>query len=107
MAGLMHRISSTFCSKSLLPSERTSLSNCREIWSELFSDKDVWIIPKSKELGFEVVDLAVAKPESFPLQQVLRAKEETGMELVTTTTLGFDTNLISPDPEIRKNGIRW
>ena len=76
------------------------------IWTEDFSGKDVWIIPKAKELGFEAVDLAVAHPESFPLADVLKAKAETGLDLVTTTTLGADTNLISPDPEIRANGVR-
>jgi len=75
------------------------------IWSEDFSKKDVWIIKKAKELGFEVVDLAIAHPERFPLDAVLRAKEETGMELVTTTTLGAGTNLISPDAGIRQNGV--
>jgi D-psicose/D-tagatose/L-ribulose 3-epimerase len=76
------------------------------IWSENFSKKDVWIIQKAKELGFEVVDIAISHPESFPLDAVLRAKKETGIELVTTTTLGKDTNLISPDAQIRQNGVR-
>lgn len=76
------------------------------IWTEVFSEKDLWIIPKAKELGFEVVDLAIAHPETFPLEGVLEKKKETGLELVTTTTLGLDTNMISPDPEIRKNAIR-
>ncbi|GHU82332.1 isomerase [Spirochaetia bacterium] len=76
------------------------------IWTEVFSEKDVWIIPKAKELGFETVDLAIAHPETFPLEQVLNAKKETGLELVTTTTLGLDTNLISPNQEIRQTGIR-
>jgi len=76
------------------------------IWTEVFGDKDVWIIPKAKDLGFEVVDLAIAYPERFPLDKVLAAKNETGLELVTTTTLGADTNLISPDAAIRKNGVR-
>ena len=76
------------------------------IWTEDFSDKDVWILPKAKELGFEVVDLAISHPEKFPLDNVLFAKCETGLELVTTTTLGADTNLISPIPEVRANGVR-
>ena len=66
------------------------------IWTEVFSEKDIWILPKAKELGFDVVDLAIAHPESFPLEKVLEAKRQTGLELVTTTTLGLDTNLISP-----------
>ena len=76
------------------------------IWTEVFSEKDVWIIPKAKELGFEVVDLAIAHPESFPLEKVLEAKKQTGLELVTTTTLGLDTNPISPDPDIRRNAVK-
>ncbi len=76
------------------------------IWSEVFSEKDVWILPKAKELGFDAVDLAIAHPESFPLEKVLEAKKQTGLELVTTTTLGLDTNPISPDENIRKNGIK-
>jgi D-psicose/D-tagatose/L-ribulose 3-epimerase len=76
------------------------------IWSEVFSEKDIWIIPKAKELGFEVVDLAIAHPETFPTEKVLNAKKETGLELVTTTTLGADTNLISPEKKVRENGVR-
>ena len=76
------------------------------IWTEVFSEKDIWIIPKAKELGFEVVDLAIAYPERFPLDKVLAAKNETGLELVTTTTLGANTNLISADAAIRKNGVK-
>lgn len=75
------------------------------IWTEVFSEKDIWILPKAKELGFDVVDLAIAHPESFPLEKVLEAKRQTGLELVTTTTLGLDTNLISPDEAVRKSGI--
>lgn len=76
------------------------------IWAEAFGEKDLWIIPKAKELGFEVIDLAIAHPETFPLEQVFREKEKTGIDVVTTTTLGPDTNLISPDAQIRENGVR-
>lgn len=76
------------------------------LWTEAFSSQDVWIIPKAKELGFDAVDLAIAHPFSFPLEPVLRAKEETGIELVTTTTLGLDTNPISPDPAVRRAAVR-
>ncbi|MDR1438850.1 MAG: sugar phosphate isomerase/epimerase [Clostridiales bacterium] len=76
------------------------------IWTEAFGKKDIWIIPKARELGFEVVDLAIAHPEAFPLDDVLAAKAHTGLELVTTTTLDTDTSLISPDAGIRKNGVR-
>jgi len=74
------------------------------IWSEAFSEKDLWIIPKAKELGFEVLDIAISHPENFPTSLVKKKVEEVGIEVVTTTTLSEETNLISPDPDIRARG---
>lgn len=76
------------------------------IWTELFEEKDLWILSKAKELGFETVDLAIAHPDTFPLEAVKKEKEKVGIEVVTTTTLLNDGNIISPDPAIRKNGVR-
>lgn len=76
------------------------------IWSELFSEKDLWIIPKAKELGFEVIDIAIARPEAFPTEKVKETADATQIELVTTTTLNDKTNIISPDASIRANGVR-
>ena len=73
------------------------------IWAEKFSEKDLWIIPKAKELGFEVIDFAIADPFSFPVKAVKEKLEEVGIDCVCTTTLTTETNPISPDPEIRKN----
>ena len=74
-------------------------------WTERFLNKDLWIIPKAKELGFEVIDLAIGHPFEFPVQAVLEEKDRAGIQCVTTTTLGADTDLISPDPAIRQRGI--
>jgi len=76
------------------------------IWSEVFEEKDLWVLPKAKELGFEVVDLAIAYPERFPLQAVVEKLKETDIEVVTTTTLESKGNIISPDPAVRKEGVR-
>ena len=40
------------------------------IWSENFTLKDLWIIPKAKELGFETLDIAIPYPETFPTPEV-------------------------------------
>lgn len=76
------------------------------IWSEVFEEKDLWIIPKAKQLGFEVLDLAIAYPERFPLEKVREEVSKVGIDVVTTTTLTADGNIISPDPDVRKNGVR-
>jgi D-psicose/D-tagatose/L-ribulose 3-epimerase len=75
------------------------------IWSENFTVKDLWIIPKAKELGFETIDIAIAHPETFPTAEVMAKVSDVGIEVVTTTTLNKDTNLISPEPKVRVAGV--
>jgi D-psicose/D-tagatose/L-ribulose 3-epimerase len=75
------------------------------IWAEIFEEKDIWIISKAKELGFEVLDLAIAYPERFPLNAVKEELKKVGIEVVTTTTLEPKGNIISPDPDVRKVGV--
>ncbi|MCL2001227.1 MAG: sugar phosphate isomerase/epimerase [Planctomycetes bacterium] len=76
------------------------------IWAELFSEKDLWIIPKARELGFEYLDLAIALPDKFPLEKVKAEIAKCGIKPVTTTTLGKTTNLASPDAAVRKAGVQ-
>lgn len=75
------------------------------IWAESFSEKDLWIIPKAKELGFEVIDFAISNPFTFPTEKVKESLKETGIDCVCTTTSTEETNPISPDPAIRKNAL--
>jgi D-psicose/D-tagatose/L-ribulose 3-epimerase len=75
------------------------------IWSENFSEKDIWIIPKAKELGFAAIDISISHPESFPTEKVLKEVKKTGIEAVTTHTLHKGTNIISADPKVRKKGV--
>ena len=74
------------------------------IWSERFTEKDLPLIEKAKSLGFEVLNISV-RPETFPTELVKQKAREVGIELVTTTSLRKDSNLVDPDPEIRRNGI--
>ena len=76
------------------------------IWSEVFSEDDLWIIERSKELGFAPLDIAIAYPETFPLERVRALATEHGVEIVTTTTLNKDNSLISPDPDVRAAGTQ-
>lgn len=75
------------------------------IWTEVFTIKDLWIIHKAKDLGFEAIDFAIAHPENFPTQEVKSELKGTGLEVVTSTTLDAERNLLSKDPEVRRNGI--
>jgi D-psicose/D-tagatose/L-ribulose 3-epimerase len=75
------------------------------IWSENFGPSDLWIIEKAKELGFSTLDLAIAHPECFPVKEVKAEVEKVGIEVVTSTTLSADSNLISRDEGTRQRGV--
>lgn len=75
------------------------------IWSESFSEKDLWIIQKAKDIGFEVVDFAISNPDTFPAQAVKEELKRVDIACVCTTTLTPETNPISPDAAIRQKGI--
>ena len=76
------------------------------IWTENFGEKDLGVLDKAKDLGFEVVDIFIAQPETFPTQLVKERKDALGLEVVTTTTLSEETNIIDPDPRVRASGVR-
>lgn len=75
------------------------------IWTERYERKDLWTITKAAELGFEAIDFAIADPKTFPVELVLQELSHTNLIPVTTTTLGLETNPISPDISVRKAAI--
>ena len=75
------------------------------IWTEEFTIKDLPLIAKAKSLGFQTFDMNISHPERFPTKAVKDKVEETGIEIVTTTGLPKESNLIDPDPSVRKHGV--
>ena len=59
------------------------------IWAEDFKEKDLWIIEKAKEIGFEVVDFAIANPYTFPTEQVKAELARVGMDCVLHNNINF------------------
>jgi D-psicose/D-tagatose/L-ribulose 3-epimerase len=76
------------------------------IWTEKFLEKDLYVIPKAKILGFEAIDILILKPDTFPTKLVKEKAAETDVEIIISTGLDEKTNLISPDPVIRQKGIQ-
>ncbi len=75
------------------------------IWAENFTEKDLWVVGKAREIGFDYMDFAIAHPKNFPTDKVLEEIKKHNIIPVTSTTLDKETNLASPDAAIRKNGI--
>ena len=64
------------------------------VWTDNFNEKDLYIITRAKELGFGVLDIAIVRPEKFPVKRLREKAEEVDMEIVTTPSLNTDNNLI-------------
>jgi D-psicose/D-tagatose/L-ribulose 3-epimerase len=76
------------------------------IWSEAFSEKDLWVLQKAKETGFDAVDIAISDPEKFPTKQVKKKLDEVGILAVTSYGLPKEANTLSPDPAVRARGVK-
>jgi len=77
------------------------------IWTESFSENDIPLIEKSKKLGFDFIETFISNPDTYPTKLVKDKVKDVGIEVVTATVLSDDTNLISSNPEVRKNGIEY
>ena len=77
------------------------------IWSESFSEKDLYLIEKAKQLGFDYIETFISDPDTYPLKQVKNELGKTDIGIVTATVLGNETNLLSPDIKIRNKGVEY
>jgi len=75
------------------------------IWTEEFTEKDLPLIAKAKQLGFEVLDINVSHPERFPMKAVKEKIREVGIEVVTSIGLPADSNPISPTAAVRRHAL--
>ena len=75
------------------------------IWTEEFTERDLPLIGKAKELGFDVIDINVSHPERFPAKAVRDEVKKAGIEAVTTIGLPADSNPISPEPAVRRHAL--
>jgi len=77
------------------------------MWTAEFTEKDLEIIDKVKKFGFDGIEIHLNHPESLPGEKIKEKLEELSLECTFATTLGKEQNLISPDENLRKNGINF
>lgn len=77
------------------------------IWVSPFSSKDVDIIYKVRDLGFDVVEIALEDPSLVDLKGIKKALDSTGLESTVCGAFGPTRDIISDDPSIRKNARKY
>ena len=75
------------------------------MWTPEFTEKDMGLFDKLKEMGFDGIELHLNHPESLPVEKIKEKMQDTGMNCTFTAALEKKNNPISPDQKIRERGI--
>lgn len=77
------------------------------LFVENFREKEIPILDKVRDMGFEGLEFVLFDPDSFPVDEVRRHAQSIGLRLNTAIGLSAEHNLISPDPATRRRGIEF
>ena len=77
------------------------------LFSETFTRKELWIMDRARQLGFEGLELTLFDPDSLPVSDIKKRSKALGLRLNTGIGLSEKHNLISPDARTRKRGIAF
>jgi len=77
------------------------------MWTAEFTEENLGLFDKLKEMGFDGLEVHLNHPETLPKEKIKEKMKETGLRCTFTATLEKKHNLISPDKEVRENGIKF
>ena len=77
------------------------------IWTSPFSDAQLGLVARAKELGFDLLELAVEDPGLVTGDVVREAGEEAGIGFTVCGAFGPDRDLSHEDAAVRRVGIEY
>ena len=79
------------------------------IWTPVFGEKQLDMFDKLKKMGFEGIEIPLGYPflKSLPISGIKKKIERTGLQCVCSTGLDEVRNIISPQQEKRRKGIKF
>lgn len=75
------------------------------LFNETFIEKDLPLLDKCKQLGFDAVEIIPFDPVNFPAAKVRQAAADLGLVINLGYGMPAEYNTISPDPAVRRAGI--
>jgi D-psicose/D-tagatose/L-ribulose 3-epimerase len=77
------------------------------LFRETFVDKDLPLLDRCKQMGFDAVEIIPFDPDHFPAAKVRAAAANLGLTINTGYGMPEQYNIISPDPSIRRAGVQF
>ena len=77
------------------------------IWTSPFSDASTELIGRAKELGFDLLEIAVEDPGLITAEVVREAGEQAGVGFTVCGAFGPDRDLSHEDPHVRETGMEY
>lgn len=77
------------------------------LFTEAFIDKDVALLERCKNMGFDAVEIVPFDPDKFPAKKVKKVAADLGLTINTGYGIPEEYNTISPDPAVRKRGVAF
>lgn len=77
------------------------------LFTENFLEKDIPLLEKFKNMGFDAVEINPYDPDNFPAKQVKKVSNELGISINIGYGMPEKYNIISPDVTIRKEGVKF
>ena len=75
------------------------------LFTETFTEKQLPLLEKCKNLGFDAVEIIPFDPDAFPAKQVKQVAADLDLTINTGYGMPPECNVISPDPAVRQKGV--
>jgi len=77
------------------------------VWTSPFSTKDFDLIPKAKEMGFDVFEVALEDVSIIDANLLRKRLQDSGLAVTVCGAFGPTRDISSEDPAVRKNGVDY
>jgi D-psicose/D-tagatose/L-ribulose 3-epimerase len=77
------------------------------VWTSPFSTKEFHLIPKVKQMGFDVLEVALEDASIIDAKLLREMTDDNGLSVTVCGAFGQTRDISSEDPAIRKNGTDY
>ncbi len=75
------------------------------LFTETFVDKDLALLERCRQMGFDAVEIIPFDPDRFPAAKVRQCAADWGLTINTGYGMPAEYNTISPDAAVRRRGV--